>query len=74
MVRWMAPFHPGKGGREGVARGGKGKGILTHSLTEGGMHLATCTAPVNGDERAQAIPLLDAVQLQTGKRGAPGSV
>jgi hypothetical protein len=31
----MARFPPGKGGGEGVARGGKGKGILIHSLTEG---------------------------------------
>ena len=36
MAPWMALFPPGKGGGEGVARGGKGKGILIHSLTEGG--------------------------------------
>jgi len=55
-----------------VARGGKGKGILIHSLTEAaGMPLAACTTPANGDERAQVIPLLDAVRLQTGKRGRP---
>jgi IS5 family transposase len=35
------------------------------------MPLATCTTPANGDERAQVIPLLDAVRLQTGKRGHP---
>jgi hypothetical protein len=35
------------------------------------MPLATCTTPANGDERAQVIPLLDAVRLQTGKRGRP---
>lgn len=68
----MVLFPPGKGGGEGVARGGKGKGILIHSLTEGaGMPLATCTTPANGDERAQVIPLLDAVRLRTGKRGRP---
>jgi IS5 family transposase len=68
----MARFPPGKGGGEGVARGGKGKGILIHSLTEAaGMPLATCTTPANGDERAQMIPLLDAVRLRTGKRGRP---
>jgi len=68
----MAPFPPGKGGGEGVARGGKGKGVLIHSLTEGaGMPLATCTTPANGDERAQVLPLLDAVRLRTGKRGRP---
>ena len=35
MAPWMALFPPGKGGGAGVARGGKGKGILIHSLTEG---------------------------------------
>jgi Transposase DDE domain len=55
-----------------VARGGTGKGILIHSLTEAaGVPLATCTTPANGDERAQVIPLLDAVRLRTGKRGRP---
>jgi len=68
----MALFPPGKGGGEGVARGGKGKGILIHSLTEGnGMPLANCTTPANGDERAQVVPLLDAVKVHTGKRGRP---
>jgi transposase len=68
----MARFPPGKGGGQGVARGGKGKGILIHSLTEAaGMPLATCTTPANGDERAQVLPLLDAVRLRTGKRGRP---
>ena len=68
----MALFPPGKGGGEGVARGGKGKGILIHSLTEGGgMPLANRTTPANGDERAQVLPLLDAVKIRTGKRGRP---
>jgi IS5 family transposase len=68
----MAPFPPGKGGGEGVAHGRKGKGILLHSLTEaGGMPLAACTTPANGNERAQVMPLLDAVTINTGKRGRP---
>ena len=72
MAPWMALFPPGKGGGEGVARGGKGQGILSHSLTEGGgMPLAHHTTPANGDERAQVLPLLDAVQVRTGKRGRP---
>jgi IS5 family transposase len=55
-----------------VARGGKGKGLLIHSLTDAaGMPLANCTTPANGDERAQVLPLLDAVRLQTGKPGRP---
>src|SRR5512132_3655011 len=66
MAPSMALFPPGKGGGEGVVRGGKGKGILIHSLTEGhGMPLANCTTPANGDERAQVIPLLDAVKART---------
>src|SRR2546421_8917898 len=72
MAPWMARFPPGKGGGEGVAHGGKGKGILIHSLTEGrGMPLANRTTPANGDQRAQVLPLLDAVKLRTGKRGRP---
>src|SRR5919206_3866660 len=72
MALWTARFPPGTGGGEGVARGGKGKGILIHSLPEGGgMPLANRTTPANGDERAQVMPLLDAVRLRTGKRGRP---
>src|SRR5215831_15304162 len=72
MAPSMALFPPGKGGGEGVARGGKGKGMLIHSLTEGnGMPLANRTAPANGDERAQVLPLLDAVKVRTGHRGRP---
>ena len=67
-----APFPPGTGGGEGVARGGKGKGILIHSLTDAaGMPLANRTTPANGNERAQVVPLLDAICLRTGKRGRP---
>jgi transposase len=55
-----------------VSRGGKGKGILIHSLTDGaGMPLAIATTPANGDERAQVIPLLDAIKIRTGKPGRP---
>jgi Transposase DDE domain len=35
------------------------------------MPLAYCTTPANGNERAQVLPLLDAVRLRTGKRGRP---
>jgi hypothetical protein len=72
MAPWMALFPPGKGGGEGVARGGKGKGVLIHSLTAGdGMPLAQCTTPANGEERAQVLPLLDAIHLRTGHPGRP---
>ena len=72
MAPLLARFPPGKGGGKGVAPGGKGKGILSHSLTEGGgMPSANRTTPANGDERAQVVPLLDAVKVHTGKRGRP---
>jgi IS5 family transposase len=55
-----------------VARGGKGKGILIHTLTDAaGMPLAHRTTPANGNERAQVMPLLDAVHGRTGRRGRP---
>ncbi|MDQ3828316.1 MAG: transposase [Candidatus Tectomicrobia bacterium] len=68
----MAPFPPDRGGGEGVSHGRKGKGILIHSLTDaGGMPLAACITPANGNERAQVMPLLDAVTINTGKHGRP---
>jgi hypothetical protein len=35
------------------------------------MPLANRTTPANGDERAQGLPLLDAIQVHTGHRGRP---
>jgi transposase len=35
------------------------------------MPMSTRTTPANGDERAQVIPLLDALHIRTGKRGRP---
>ena len=68
----MARFPPGTGGGAGVARGGKGKGMLLHSLTEGnGMPWAHRVTPANGDERAQGLPLLEAIKVRTGKWGRP---
>jgi hypothetical protein len=68
----MALVPPGKGGGEGVAYGRKGKGILSHSLTDGaGMPLSTRTTPANGDERAQVLPWLDTLHLRLGQRGRP---
>jgi hypothetical protein len=65
-------FPPGKGGGEEVAYGGKGKGVLIHTLTEGnGMPKAYSTTPANGSEREQIIPLLDKVKLKTLKPGRP---
>ncbi|HEX9868583.1 MAG TPA: transposase [Candidatus Tectomicrobia bacterium] len=63
---------PGTGGGEGVAYGRNGQGILIHSLTDAaGMPLANRTTPANGHERAQVMPLLDAVHLRTDTRGRP---
>ena len=46
MARWTGLFPPGKGGGDGVAYGGKGKGILIHTLTEGsGMPLSNRITP-----------------------------
>ena len=68
----MGLFPPGKGGGDGVARGGKGKGVLIHTLTEGnGMPLANCTTPANGNETEQVILLLDRVKVKTNKPGRP---
>jgi hypothetical protein len=72
MAPLMALVPPGTGGGEGVARGGTGQGGLLHRLTAGdGMPLANRTTPANGDERAQVLPLLDAVHVRTGYPGRP---
>src|ERR671935_588108 len=73
MIQWQygavdGSFSPSKGSGEGVAHGRQGKGILIHSLTDAaGMPLSTRTTPANGDERAQATPLLDALRIRTGR-------
>ena len=68
----MKQPYPIIGGGEEVAYGGKGKGVLIHTLTEGnGMPLANCTTAANGSEREQIIPLLDKVKLKTKKPGRP---
>ena len=72
MARWTGLFTPGTGGGDGVAYGGKGNGILIHTLTEGSeMPLSNRTTPGNGSETDQVIPLLDSVKVKTNKRGRP---
>jgi transposase len=72
MGRSTARFPPGKGGGAGGARGGKGKGILLHTLTDAaGMPVANRTTPANGDERTQVLPLLEAIKVRTGRPGRP---
>ncbi len=68
----MALFPPGKGGGEGVGVGFKGKGVLIHTFSAAdGMPLCCTTTPANGSERAQVVPLLDGVKVETGKPGRP---
>ena len=72
MAGWTGLFPPGKGGGDGLAYGGKGKGILIHTLTEAsGMPLSNRTTPANGSETDQVIPLLHSVNVKTNKRGRP---
>jgi hypothetical protein len=77
MIQWQygsldGSFSPGKGSAEGVARAGKGKRILLHSLTdEAGTHLANRMTPANGRERAHVFTLPEAVHLRTRKHGRP---
>ena len=72
MGSWTALFPPGKGGGEGVAYGGKGKGVLIHLMTEGnGIPIRFCTTPANGDERQQVLPLLDPIKVKTSVVGRP---
>ena len=72
MARCTGLFSPGKGGGDGVAYGGKGKGLLIHTLTEAsGMPLSNRTTPGNGSESDQVIPLLDSVKVKTNKRSRP---
>ena len=57
---------------EGSAFGRQGQGLLILTLTDAdGRPLATRTTPANGDERTQAIPLLESLRIRTGKRGRP---
>ena len=70
MAWWTGLFLPGEGGGDGVAYGGKGKGILIHTLTEGSeVPLSNHTTPVNGSETDQVIPFIDSVEVKTNKRG-----
>ena len=72
MEPWTAHFPPGKGGGEGIAYGGKGKGLLIHLLTEGsGMPLSVCTTAANGDERQQVLWLIEQLKVKTSKQGRP---
>lgn len=68
----MALFPPGKGGGERVDYGYKGKGILIHTITEGGgMPLANKTTPANDSEREQILPLIDSIKIKTDLPGRP---
>lgn len=46
--------------------------MLIHGIVDGAGRLLSATAtPANGDERAQVLPLLDRIEVATGRRGRP---
>lgn len=65
-------FAAGKGGGEGVEYGGKGKGVTLHALADGkGDPLSVISTGAKQSEREQVEPLLDEVDVPTGKIGRP---
>lgn len=60
----MVPFPPGPGGGKEVEHGYKGKGSLLHLVTDKeGLPLWITTTSAKGNERIQALVLLDQLQL-----------
>jgi len=56
----MALFPPAPGGGESVEYGYKGKGVLTHLISDGhGMPLRFSSTNAKGDERKQLVTLVD---------------
>ncbi len=67
----MAPFPPGKGGGDGVAKGFKGKGVLIHCLVDArGLPLQVVVTAANASERAQVMPMLESLRCSTGSVGS----
>lgn len=62
----VMPGHMGSGTRTANSRL-TWRGVVAHEL----IGHRERTMPANGDERAQVVPLLDAVKVRTGKRGRP---
>jgi transposase len=59
----MVPFPPCPLGGEQVAHGYKGKGVLSHLMSDAQGHpVALCTTPASGNERVQVKPLLRSIQ------------
>lgn len=77
QIQWQSgavdgSFSAGKGGGADVAYGYKGKGILIHLLVDAeGMPLSAVTTAANEDERKQVEPLLDQIEVKTGRAGRP---
>src|SRR5262245_24025550 len=77
MIRWeyggidgtVSPWEGWQRGRR--PRGGGQRHPAPQPDGRGRMPLANRTTPANGDERAQVMPLLDAVKVHTGRRGRP---
>lgn len=68
-------FAAGKGGGETVQYGRRGKGVTLHALVDGnGTPLSVVTSGAAESERAQVKPLLDAVNVRTGRRGRPSKL
>jgi hypothetical protein len=60
----MALFPPGPGGGKEVEHGYKGKGSLLHLITDKeGRPLWITTTSAKGNERSQALVLLDQLQI-----------
>src|ERR1700722_5658975 len=60
----MALFPPGPGGGKEIEHGYKGKGSLLHLITDKeGIPLWITTTSAKGNERIQALVLLDQLQL-----------
>jgi len=65
-------FVAGKGGGEDVQYGFKGKGVTIHALVDrNGNPLSVISTGAAESERAQIDPLIDQIEVLTGKTGRP---
>ncbi|MGR0482811.1 MAG: transposase [Candidatus Electronema sp. V4] len=59
-----------KGGGSGIKYGCKGEVVLIHLIADSEvMPLSVCSTPVDADERKQVKPLLDGIEIETGRVG-----
>ena len=65
-------FAAGKGGGEDVQYGFKGKGVTLHALVDSnGLPLSVISTGAAESEREQVEPLIDQIEILTGKPGRP---